>query len=145
MIHKIYPPANSIHLLRYLLIDKESFMAKIQINEEVMMDYGCWKVLICGEGGEDGWLWITEQTSLLLDEFGTVVLCSTKHLFDSLLKLQKHNALKRKSQLCIPRKGIAASVPIPTFMCLWAIYIFPGSVHIFYYRRIGRPIEGIYK
>ncbi len=39
----------------------------------------------------------------------------------------------------------ASSVPISTFMCLWAYYLFPGLVHIFSCRKIGRSILGIYK
>ncbi len=42
----------------------------------------------------------------------------------------------------IPRK---ASLPIPTFMYLWAIYMLPRSVHLFYCSKIGGPIVGINK
>jgi hypothetical protein len=33
-------------------------------------------------------------------------------------------------------RNCTASVPIPTFICLWLIYIFPGSAHIFGYSKI---------
>ncbi len=39
----------------------------------------------------------------------------------------------------------AVSVPISTFICLWAIYIFPGSVHVFGYSKIDRLILEIFK
>ncbi len=38
----------------------------------------------------------------------------------------------------------APSVPIPTFVFLWVIYIIPRSLCLFCYRKIGGPILRIY-
>ncbi len=43
------------------------------------------------------------------------------------------------------KSNCAPSVPISTFMCLWAIYIFPRSVCLFCCRKICGSILGIYK
>ncbi len=55
--------------------------------------------------------------------------------------------LYRKFETYIPRdkRDCVATVPIPTYMFLCAIYRFPRSVCIFCYKKIGGPIVGIYK
>jgi hypothetical protein len=58
----------------------------------------------------------------------------------------KKRALQRKSMLCIPFLGIVRpQSQFATFMCLWAIYIFLGSVHMFGCSKIDRLILEIYK
>ncbi len=44
-----------------------------------------------------------------------------------------------------PNWNCAASFPIPSFMFLWAIYIFPRSVYLLCCRKIGGPIVELLK
>jgi hypothetical protein len=60
----------------------------------------------------------------------------------SLATLQRHNTANWKQ--IIPEKELQASVPISTFMCLWAIYIIPGSVCPICCRKICGLFLGIY-
>jgi hypothetical protein len=43
----------------------------------------------------------------------------------------------------IPEKELCGLSPISTFMCLCAIYIFPGSVHIFLQQNMQTDLGNI--
>ncbi len=62
-------------------------------------------------------------------------ICPTPHCTDKIPKIRN-----KYSQ----EKNCAATVPIPTFMFLWAIYIFLWSIFLFCCREIGGLNVGIY-
>ncbi len=86
--------------------------------------------------------------SSLVSSLGTALRLSRHFPFASIVRQHQDqgftalysSALQRKSHLFIPFLGIVRlqSQYIHNFMCLGAIYIFPGSVHIFGCSKIDR-------
>jgi len=80
--------------------------------------------------------------------FGNMVVCALRlKLLSYCNNTESMHCKDTKPKIwnkCSQERNCAATVQIPTFMFLWAIYIFPRSALLFSCRRIGRPIRGIY-
>ncbi len=80
-----------------------------------------------------------------------VELCEAGHSLlwtvHSWKQTQKYtNCIVPKIRFMYSQKwNYAATFPIPKFMYVWAIYIFPGSVCLFGFSKMLRPILGIYE
>ncbi len=65
-----------------------------------------------------------------------------------LFSVQEVHCKEKKPKLrnkYFQKRNCAVTVPISTFLCLWANYIFPRSICLCCYRKICEPILGIYK
>ncbi len=69
------------------------------------------------------------------------------HPFPSPFLVISSSALQRRPNLCIPKNETTRPrSQFSTFMFLWAIHIFPGSVYLFFCSKIDGPrIRGICK
>jgi hypothetical protein len=104
-------------------LKKSNVLSRIFCKNQIVVHYiPCIKIyimLLCGE-----------------------VLGKLRHL--CLLAIHCKDSIPKIRNTYFQKRNCSATVPVSTFMCLWAIYIFPRSICLFCCRKICGPILGIY-